>query len=341
VIASGYGRIDRRATGDSPNTTFGAALSLALKGAADRAPFGNCDAIVTDEEATAFVDSRLRQGARGNWDEWQVQPTAVLKRNVDFALPLIRVTPSSACSRPNWDEVKLHLPGPLHEALRVHLAFLQGAGRPPDGYHRFLVLAKSELAASEFARSDFSRYLMPLAARLGWQVIDTPGLAVNDLAIALRASSFLDVLVVKTTHSAFGGFYIELTSPRDRALLWAHEGPLPAIQETARELAENLAHRLHGRFELIVLESAGAKRLILRVRGEVPRRLTALPWGAFVQGQMGGGTGAGHTLELLDSKGNFRLAVSPCPGAVGQCFFLDDSTLSQNYEDWALVTGPT
>jgi hypothetical protein len=302
---------------------------MALKGFADAPPVGNCDGIVTDEEARRFVAGELARNANDDWATWRIQPTAVLKRSVDFALPVSRSQSPGACAAPDWPAVRRSLPAALHEPLMAQRRFLTGTGPAPTGPLRFLVVTRSGLSDAEFDLPTFLKRGAQLAQPRGWQVVDGTASQLKDLKQALRSASFLHALVLDVSRSPFGDVFVELRSPRESAARWADALAPSSAEQVALVGAEAVARRLSGRFELFSVRVAGERRLIVRVRGELPKKVSAIRWEQFVNGVR-----QGRHIALAG------LDPAPCPGAVGQCFFLSDETakqLAKDYEAWVVI----
>jgi hypothetical protein len=320
LLAAGYGEVASRASHQSTNSAFGEALAAALEGAADQDPIGNCDGVVTDEEAARYVSEKLR-AAELDVDERRAWPMPVFKHNVDYPIPLSRHAAPVGCS---IDASAIaQLPQPLRESEGAYRLFLRDQRDIGDLQRRFVLVGGNQLADS--VRMDYIARLAELGSRLGWQVVDARDLDEQSIRQASRATTFIDILAVRFDNSAFGGLFAELTRPRDESVLWAERWPSAPSPARARIGAEAMARRLPRSFTLLSVDSAW----IVRAIGPIPSRpLSAVSWTDFIRQA----TPMGHPIALDN------LPSVACPGLVGQCFSLGDDHIQEDHEQWVILS---
>jgi hypothetical protein len=205
----------------------------------------------------------------------------VFKRNTTVPLPLSRHPKPSGCT---VDEKAIaRLPGPLRAAEAAYRAFLDGSTATVDSPRKFVVVTGGQLQGN--GRATYLDRLRTLASAFDWSVVDAPDVSPKELHEATRAAAFIDVLAVDTDDSPFGGVFIQLVRPRDRALLWAERLPLPPNDAQSRSAAEAVARRLPRTFTLFRVD----KTIILRATGTIPAPPAGHPLGGVQHRHTSGG----------------------------------------------------
>jgi hypothetical protein len=330
VLGSGYGEITAQGESRRPQTAFGGALAGALAGGADLLPFGNCDGVVTDDEVHQYLNNALHDIAAADDLAWRIRPLAVLKRNVDFHLPVAWPGIQPQCAGQDRrrtldafvDELRRRVSNArdgmviqaLHEAVESYFTPLTGAVPAPTGPRRFLLVSSGARGAAVLL--DELRQLAD--ARVGWPLVEVAGESEQALARGALAASYLDIVLLRIRDSAFGGLYLELVRMRDGLVTWAHVASESMRREEARTLATKIEARLPQAVGLVrVGDSTGLTSVVLRTTGPglapgsavIQRRR----WRDIVATKMDGT----ESVPLHD------LSTAPCPGGLGQCFLMD------------------
>lgn len=337
LLGAAFGETPSLSPTGAGRTVFGDAVALALEGAADCAPIGNGDGVVTDAEAFELVSQRLAGQALlapppGEPDLLTGPPGGVLKRNVDAELPLAR-SRFAAClarTRPasQPDDELSRSAAAYADVLKIGAAFKQ-----PARSRRFLfVLAAGELAAQVAPLlaqlRAFEAGLAKAEGRPGWMVAAATA-AESELVARARAASYLDVLLLSASHAALGGTYLELRRARDGSVLWGKRYALGLLVADVAEAGRAVAQRLPRRFSLLRTSRArDALSVLLRVTAQPARNLSVLSWADFPK-------------PSFASARAFAVAGgAPCPGGFGQCFQVHDDDIYEKAEQWLVVDSP-
>ena len=338
VLGSGYGSVDARQAEELPNTKFGGALASALAGDADGSPIGNCDGVLTDQEVADYVNYQLNRGTRTSWDDFKLQPYAVLKRNVEFPLPIKKMAPRTQCNLPTFEKALRTLPAALRSSAREYRNLLHGLTTRPTKQRKFLLVAPTVDRELHETRAAVMQQLKPLSQRLGWEMVDTSDIDTSHLAGAAKEMSFLDILLLRILPSALGGIFVELTSLSSATTVWGDiYHPTPKWPRPV-DIAHAVARRLPRPYTLFRFGDAGDSTILLRIEGQIPDRLTPVRWNQFLLPLTNPDAKTVNISANVNTIELKSLLPAPCPGGVGQCFQAGSLKIANEFDQWLLLS---
>lgn len=333
VLGSAYGEVEAVAS-TRPLGPFADMLVPALAGHADRPPAGNCDGIVTDQEAYEFlVPALAAEGLRSSGG--QLFPTAILKRNVDAQLPLAWPGRPESCGLPPLEVAEL--PEALRSAAIAYRELLSAeVDAVPELGRSFLLFSHDSLSAAELdatslgnAVQAFEAGLSALSPPQGWTWVGVGAADADRVRRAVGVASFLDVLWLHARRSAFGGVYLDLHRPRDGTVLWGATFQNGVVNAHVQDAARGLVRRLPRRLELVAVTRQGtATSTILRASAGLRHRARAVPFAL--------------PLTVAHANGQ-EVKLGPpaaCPAGFGQCFQIHDARFYSKTDQWLLVDHP-
>jgi hypothetical protein len=311
-------------------TEFGHWTAVALEGAADDPPYGNCDGTVVDSELVRFVNAALADAARMSPHERKYSPFAVLKRQASVPVPLVKLVRTRACAAKRAS-VLSSLGAAI--SLPKELCDVSTSSGLVIGPTRYLLVMPRHGGATDRNRELAVQAAAELRETAGWRVIyfDGPdGLTLaRSLAIYCEGAEFRVLRISGTNEPTT--IFAELIEPREGSLEVIRE--LPSIRTAELELLLPARIRLVDLPGWLPIGSDAAPtmsrwrdirpcadplrmqpQLFIEVQGEVPRKPIALVAKA-------GQDVSPSTifLDLLDRSAAIPVA---CPTPVGQCFML-------------------
>ncbi len=347
MIGSGYGwvtalpRDTGRAGGQARAqlTAFGHWVEVALSGAADDPPIGNCDGAVTDVELVSFVNTSLRDTQDDDESPRAYMPFAVLKRDAQRPVVLLKLARARPCAAERVRVLRaLGARADLPAELRAIAAWRAASGNGPSprlasGY--LLVQtrpAPTGLGGAATAARDFVDATKDTGNDQPWRAVHFDAADADTLArqLAIYVDDVeLRILRISDSVSPTRVF-ADLIDPREGNTLLTRELALPADA--------GLAQMIPRRIDLVDLPVAfdsGADRapvvgrwrdvagcptgkrpqpqLLIEVHGAVPATPVRLVPSDQAQG--------GAVVELPPLTGA-QVTPVPCAAPVGQCFMV-------------------